>query len=247
MKRKLAMVTGAQQGIGRAVAMVLARAGCDIIANYHDDDAAANSLADELRTLGVECHLIKADLSHSRNISAMLTHADSIGVVDVLVNNAAIFPRKDFLEVSEELWDEVQSVNLKAPFLCTQHVAKVLVEQKQSGSIINLSSGAAFRGSPMACHYVTSKAGLVGLTRATSLELAKHGIRVNAVAPGLTDTAQPRLGMNESELQSMSDAVPLGHMATSNEVADVVAFLASDASRHVTGQTWHVNGGSYLG
>lgn len=246
MSRQLVLVTGAQQGIGRAVALALGQSGCDIIANYHDDESAAGTLAAELEVLGVGCHLIKADLSRSDEIKKMFAIIESIGVVNVLVNNAAIFPREQFLDVSEDLWDEVQAVNLKAPFLCTQYVAKVLVKQNQPGSIINLSSGAAFRGSPEASHYVTSKAGLVGLTRASALELAKHSIRVNAVAPGLTDTAQPRLGMSESELQSMSATVPLGHMATAGDVAGVVKFLASDESQHVTGQTWHVNGGTYL-
>lgn len=246
MNHKLALVTGAQQGIGRASALALGQSGCSVIANYHDDESAASSLAAELESQGVECHLIKANLSRSQNIKAMLSQVDSIGVVDILINNAAIFPRESFLNVSEDLWDEVQAVNLKAPFLCMQHVAKALVKQNKSGSIINLSSGAAFRGSPEASHYVTSKAGLVGLTRATALELARYGIRVNAVAPGLTDTAQPRIGMSESELQTLSESVPLGQMASTADVASVIAFLASDASRHVTGQTWHVNGGTYL-
>ena len=246
MKRRLALVTGAQQGIGRGVALALGQSDCDVIAHYFDDESAANSLAEELNTHGAQCHLVRADLAQNQEVKMLLAQVDSIGPVDILVNNAGIFPREHFLEVSEALWDEVQAVNLKAPFLCTQHVAKILVKRNQPGSIINLTSGAAFRGSPQASHYVTSKAGLVGLTRATALELASYKIRVNAVAPGLTDTAQPRVGMNESELQAMSGAVPLGQMATTEDVASVVTFLASDASRHVTGQTWHVNGGTYL-
>ena len=246
MKCKLALVTGAQQGIGRAITIALARSGVDVIASCFDDDVAMQSLVDEVSSLGVKCHSFKADLSDREKITDLLSFTDSIGCVDILINNAAIFPRSSFLTVPEEMWDKVQFINIKAPFLCTQHVARAMVEHKRKGCVINMSSGAAFRGGLNASHYVTSKAGVVGLTKSAALELAPYGIRVNAVAPGLTDTAQPRFGMSEDELQNLSGTVPLGQMATPEEVANIVLMLTSDAASHVTGQTWHVNGGTYL-
>jgi 3-oxoacyl-[acyl-carrier protein] reductase len=121
-----------------------------------------------------------------------------------------------------------------------------MIAQGRGGSIINITSGAAFRSSPKAAHYVSSKAGLVGLTRASAMALAAHRIRVNAVAPGITDTAQPRQGMSEDEIHAAADQVPLGRIASASDIAPIVQFLASEGAAHVTGQTWHVNGGQYL-
>jgi 3-oxoacyl-[acyl-carrier protein] reductase len=176
----------------------------------------------------------------------MLEAGNQLGGIDILVNNAGIFPRVDFLDMTEAQWEEVLGVNLKGSFLCTQAVARQLVARGQGGAVINLASGAAFRSSPRGVHYVSSKAGLVGLTRATALELAPYRIRVNAIAPGLTDTAQPRYGMSEEDIQERGREVPLGRMATPDDIADMAVFLASEEARYVTGQTLHVNGGQYL-
>jgi len=140
----------------------------------------------------------------------------------------------------------VLNVNLKGTFLCTQAVAQQMVQRGRGGVVLNLASGAAFRSSPRGVHYVASKAGIVGLTRAAALELAPYRVRVNAIAPGLTDTAQPRYGMSEAELQAAGQQVPLGRMGTPEDVADLAVFLASEEARHITGQTIHVNGGQYL-
>lgn len=243
---RIAVVTGAQQGIGRAVALALGRAGATVIANYLDDEQAARELSLELVETGSTCHLVKADLSDRPGIDALFERIDRIGLPEILVNNAAVFPRADFLELTETMWAQTMAVNLKAPFLCTQLAAKRLVESGRNGSIVNITSGAAYRSSPRAVHYVSSKAGLVGLTKSTALELAPHRIRVNAVAPGLTDTAQPRFGMTEQALGEAGQLIPLGGIAQPDEIAPVVQFLASDAAAHVTGQVWHVNGGNYL-
>ena len=161
-----------------------------------------------------------------------------------MVNNAGIFSRVEFLDMTEAQWDVVLNVNLKGTFFCAQAAARQMVARGQGGVIINLASGAV-RSSPRGVHYVSSKAGIVGFTRAAALELARHRIRVNAIAPGTTDTAQPRYGMSEEELQAVGRQVPLGRMATPDDVADL-AFLASEEARHITGQTIHVNGGSFL-
>jgi len=245
---KVALVTGGQQGIGRATAVALARAGADVVLNYLDDLRAAEAAAVEIRGLGRKCVVVRGDVSRAPNVERLVDGAErGVGPVDILINNAGIFPRSAFLELTEEEWDRVHGVNLKGTFLCTQAVARRLVARGAPGAIVNLASSAAYRSSPRGTHYVASKAGVVGLTRAMALELAPHGIRVNAIAPGLTDTAQPRDGHSEAEVQAMARQVPLGKMGEPDDVAAVAVFLVSRDARHVTGQVIHVNGGAYLG
>jgi 3-oxoacyl-[acyl-carrier protein] reductase len=176
----------------------------------------------------------------------MVEAGTALGGIDIVVNNAGIFPRVAFLDMTESQWDAVLDVNLKGTFFCSQAVARQMVARGQGGVIISLASGAAFRSSPRGVHYVSSKAGIVGFTRAAALELAPQRIRVNAIAPGTTDTAQPRYGMTEEELQAAGRQIPLGRLGTPEDVADLAVFLASEEARHITGQTIHVNGGSFL-
>jgi len=246
LQGKTALVTGAQQGIGKAIALELGAAGANVIANYYDDIPAAQALQSALNNLGVDCQLVQADLADAQQIDTMFSTVRAVGKLDILVNNAAIFPRADFLSLDAQMWQQTLDVNLTAPFLCTQQAARLMIEHGNGGSIINITSGAAFRSSPRASHYVSSKAGLLGLTRSTALELAAHSIRVNAVAPGLTDTAQPRMGMTEQELQAAGDLIPLGKISDATEVAPIVCFLATAGAAQITGQTIHVNGGGYL-
>ncbi len=168
-----------------------------------------------------------------------------LGGIDVLVNNAGVYPRVAFLEMRERDWDLVLDVNLKGGFFCAQAAARAMIAGARHGAIINLASQ-AIRGAVRGVHYSASKGGVVAMTRAMALELAPHRIRVNAIAPGLTDTAQPRYGNSEEELATMARAVPLGRMAHPDDIAEVAVFLASENSRYVTGQTLHANGGSYM-
>jgi NAD(P)-dependent dehydrogenase (short-subunit alcohol dehydrogenase family) len=244
----VALITGGQQGIGRAVALALAREGADVALNYLDDPGGAERVAAEIRAAGRRCLPVQGDVSRAGDVAALVDAAEhGLGPVDTLVNNAGIFPRSAFLELAEAEWDRVHGVNLKGSFLTAQAVARRLVARGAAGAIVNLASSAAYRSSPRGAHYVASKAGVVGLTRAMALELAPHGIRVNAIAPGLTDTAQPRHGHSEADVQAMARQVPLGRMGQPDDVAAVAVFLASDAARHITGQVIHVNGGAYLG
>ena len=245
---KIVLVTGAQQGIGRAMALEFAGAGADVAVNWIDDEAAAAAVADEVRRHGRRAIVVRADVSQIEQAQEMTAAVErELGPIDILINNAGVFPRVSFLEMTGRDWDHVLGVNLKGSCFCAQAVAKAMVSAGRPGAIVNLTSGAAYRSSPRGVHYVASKGGVVSMTRAMALELAPHRIRVNAIAPGLTDTAQPRYGSSEAELDAAARAIPFGRMARPEEIARAALFLASDDAGFVTGQILHVNGGSYLG
>jgi NAD(P)-dependent dehydrogenase (short-subunit alcohol dehydrogenase family) len=245
---KVVLVTGAQQGIGRAMAIEFAAAGADVAINWLDDECAAEAVADQVRSHGRRALTVKADVAYIEQSQAMVAAAErGLGTIDVLINNAGVFPRVPFLEITESDWDYVHNVNLKGACFCAQAVARAMVAAGRRGVVINLTSGAAFRSSPRGVHYVASKGGVLSMTRAMALELAPYRIRVNAIAPGLTDTAQPRYGSGEAELAEAARAIPFGRMARPEEIARAAVFLASDGAGFVTGQTLHVNGGAYFG
>jgi NAD(P)-dependent dehydrogenase (short-subunit alcohol dehydrogenase family) len=244
----VALVTGAQQGIGRAVAVALAHEGADVGVNYLDDRDAAERVAAEVRGAGRRACLVPGDVSRASDAESMVSAVTcELGAPAILVNNAGVFPRVDFLAMTESDWDHVLGVNLKGSFLCAQAAARRMVEAGRGGAIVNLSS-VAMRGTPLGVHYAASKAGVMGLTRAMALALAPHRIRVNAIAPGLTDTAQPRYGNTEAELVELGRQIPLeGRMARPEEIARVAVFLVAEESGWITGQTIHVNGGAFMG
>ena len=245
---KLVLVTGAQRGIGRAIAVRFAAAGADVALNFLDDHAAAASAAAEIAALGRRATTIAADIAKPAQARRLVADAErALGPIDVLVNNAGIFPRAPFLDLTEDTWDAVLDTNLKATFVCAQEVARRMVAAGRPGAIINLSSGAPYRGSMRATAYMASKLGIVGLTRGMARELAPHGIRVNAIAPGVTNTAMPRLGNTEEALAAIARSNPTGRLAEPEDIADVVVFLATDDARHLIGQLIHVNGGDYHG
>jgi 3-oxoacyl-[acyl-carrier protein] reductase len=245
---KTALVTGAQQGIGRAVAVARAREGADVGVNYLDDREAAVRVEAEIRGLGRRACLAQGDVARSSDAETMVgAVARDLGTPTILVNNAGVFPRVEFLAMTEAEWDHVLDVNLKGSFLCAQAAARRMIESGVAGAIVNLAS-VAMRGTPLGVHYSASKAGVMGLTRAMALALAPHRIRVNAIAPGLTDTAQPRYGNSEAELVELGRQIPLeGRMARPEEIARVAVFLAAEESGWITGQTIHVNGGAFMG
>jgi NAD(P)-dependent dehydrogenase (short-subunit alcohol dehydrogenase family) len=246
---KVALVTGAQQGIGAAIGRALAGEGADVALSWLDDERGARAVANYARQAGRRAHLIQADVSKLADIEAMVAETvATLGVPDILVNNAGVYPRVKFLEMREGDWDYVLDINLKAGCFAAIAVAKALIAAgKHGGSIINLSSQ-AMRGAVRGVHYSASKGGVVSMTRAMALELAPHNIRVNAIAPGTTDTAQPRYGNTDAELIEIAKAtIPLGGKLLSPEqIAGTAVFLASDEASAITGQVLHVNGGSYM-
>lgn len=242
-----ALVTGAQQGIGRETAIALAREGADVAINWLDDAVAAEQVAQAVRDLGRTAILTQGSVAIAADARRMVEEARTgLGGLDIVINNAGIFPRSPFLELAEEEWDRVLAVNLKGTFLVAQAAARHMVADGVAGAIVNLSSSSV-RGHVLGVHYTASKSAMTGMTRSMALALAPHRIRVNAIAPGLTDTAQPRYQFDETEMAQQSKLVPLGAMAKPQDIADVIVFLASDQSRYMTGELVHANGGVYMG
>ncbi len=244
LEGRVALVTGAQQGIGKAVAEAMGREGASVVVQYFDDIDAANEVAALVRSYGPDAVVVQGDVGVRGDCEAALHAGRELGGVNLLVNNAGIFPRRSFVDMTDDDWNNVQNVNVVGGFRCLQLMARDLITDGRHGTAVNLSSVAFFRNSARGAHYAASKGAIIGFTRAVSTELAPYGIRVNAIAPGIVDTAQPRDGMTEQQIAAASALVPLGAMATPDEVADVAVFLSSDLSRHVTGQTLQVNGGT---
>ncbi len=241
---RVALVTGAQQGIGRATALAMGKAGASVVVNWLDDEDAATEVAAQIRSFGVDAVTVQGDVGHRSDCESMLAAGRDLGGVDVLMNNAGIFPRVPLLDMTDDDWNLVQNVNVLGGFRCLQLMARDLVAASRPGAVVNLSSVAFFRESARGVHYAASKGAIIGMTRAAAAELARSNIRVNAIAPGIVDTAQPRDGMTEEQIAAASSRVPLGAMAQPAEIADVAVFLCSDQARHITGQTIQVNGGT---
>ena len=239
---RMALVTGGSQGIGWAVATRLAQHGARVAVNYQDDAHYPAGIAE----LGDGAIAVKADVGHLTEIDAMFARIrETFGRLDILVNNAGIYPRADVLSLDEHTWDAVLDVNLKGTFFCAQRAAQIMVEQR-SGRIVNIASVSGLLPNALGAHYCASKAGVIALTKSLALALAPHGVAVNAIGPGLTDTAQPRGGMSEEEIAASGAAVPWGRMAQPEDISRAVLYLASDLSEYVTGQTLFVTGGSLM-
>lgn len=239
---RTALVTGANQGIGWAIAQHLARHGARVAINYPEGAEVPERLAE----LGPDAIALCADIGDVAQIRPMFAQlAATLGGLDILVNNAGIFPRASALELDEATWDRVHSVNLKGTFFCSQAAARLMIPRR-SGRIVNIASDAAIFPAERGAHYSASKAGVLALTKSLAVEFAPYQIAVNAVAPGLTDTAQPRYGMTEAEIAAAGVATPWGRIARPDDIARAVLYLASDLSEYVTGETLVVAGGSAM-
>ena len=235
---RIALVTGAARGIGKAIALALAEAGADVAVNYRTREADALAVADAVRDFGRRTMTVRADVSDSSAVKSMVEAiADELGGVDVLVNNAGVAIRRGLDDLTEADFDRTIAVNLKSAFLCTQAVLPGM-RARRWGRIVNISSGAARGAGAVGLHYNASKAGMEGLTRGYSARLANEGITVNAVAPSLIETD---MSPGRPEVAAR---IPLGRLGLPHEVAQVVLMVLANA--YMTGQTVQINGGLHF-
>ncbi len=246
LKNKVAIVTGAKQGMGRTHALALAKAGAKVVvADISLEDCEA--VVTEIKYAKGEAMAIKCDVSNKDEVDEMVAKTVAeLGKVDILVNNAGICQFKPFLELTEEEWDRTININLKGYFLCAQACSKEMVKQK-AGAIVNIASiamGQIGVGFATLAHYCASKGGIVAMTEAMALELAPFNIRVNAVAPGAIDTPMASSTTQDPKvLEGTLSRIPLHRMGKPEEVSNLVLFLASDASSYITGSTVVIDGG----
>lgn len=237
---KTAIVTGSSRGLGKAIAMQLARMGANVVLNGTSD--AVDRTAEEFRFQGYKVAVAKGDVRSSESAKAIIDKAvESFGGIDILVNNAGIKRDKLMYQIDDADWDDVIDTNLKGAFLCTKHATRHMMK-KRNGKIINITSIAGKIGSAGQINYSSSKAGMIGLTKSIAKEFAARGIICNAVAPGAIDTDMTE-DLSENIKNHFLHSIPLGRFGIPEDVANVVAFLASDSADYITGQVIGVDGG----
>jgi 3-oxoacyl-[acyl-carrier protein] reductase len=244
-QRKVALVTGAGRGLGRAIAKALAQEGASLVLGYWQSEQGAREAAEDAVRFGVRALPVRADLSRASDVRALFGAAQrTFGGIDILVNNAGIFSQTPLAEITEAHWDQVLGVNLKATFLCAQAAAPMMAA-RGGGAIVNLASGGGLAprpGYPTSAAYAASKAAVVMLTRHLALDLAPH-VRVNAVAPGIIES---RPGWDDATRKRLGAAALLGRVGTPEAIANAVVFLVSDDASSITGHTLNVDGGVVL-
>lgn len=242
LKDKVALVTGASRGIGREIAQTLAAYGASVIVNYNGSKDRADEVVEMISAAGGKAIAVKADVAKAEEIARLFEEAQAaFGRIDILVNNAGITRDNLILKMSEEEYDTVLDTNLKGAFLCMKHAAKIMLRQK-NGRIINISSISGIAGNAGQANYCAAKAGLIGLTKSLAKELGSRGITVNAVAPGFIETEMTEK-LSEQVKEGMLAQIPLKRAGSVKDIAEVVAFLASERAAYITGQTLSVNGG----
>lgn len=245
MERKTAVVTGASRGIGKAIALALAKDGFNVVINYNGNKEKAEQVKKECEDYGVNAITVKANVADFTESENLIKEAVStFGSIDVLVNNSGITKDTLLLRMKEEDFDSVIDVNLKGTFNTIKHAARQMMKQR-SGSIINMSSVVGISGNAGQINYAASKAGVIGLTKSVARELASRGIRANAVAPGFIETDMT-YELNGKAKEEILKTIPLNDTGKSEDVANLVAFLASEKSRYITGQVIHVDGGMLM-
>lgn len=245
LEGKVALVTGASRGIGREIALELAREGCNVAVNYSGSEAKANEVVDEIKGLGREAIAVQCNVSDSDAVQAMVKETISqFGSVDILVNNAGITKDNLLMRMKEAEWDDVININLKGVFLCTKAVTRQMMKQR-SGRIIDISSIVGVSGNPGQANYVAAKSGVIGLTKTTAKELAPRGITVNAIAPGFISTDMTDQ-LPQDVRNEMLKQIPLSRFGDPQDIARVVTFVASESASYMTGQTLHIDGGMVM-
>ncbi|MGD6793692.1 MULTISPECIES: 3-oxoacyl-[acyl-carrier-protein] reductase [Metabacillus] len=242
---KTALVTGASRGIGRAIALELARNGVNVAVNYAGSEAKANEVVDEIKALGREAFAVQADVSDSDSVSAMVKETvERFGRLDILINNAGITKDNLLMRMKDSEWDDVININLKGVFLTTKAVTRQMMKQRY-GRIINIASIVGVSGNPGQANYVAAKAGVIGLTKTAAKELSSRNITVNAIAPGFITTDMTDK-LTEDVKNEMLKQIPLARFGEASDIAHTAVFLASEKSSYITGQTIHVDGGMVM-
>lgn len=242
---KVAIITGAAKGIGRAIALRLAEDGMNIAINYRSNDVEANNLVDEINKLGVRAIAIKADISDFAQAEELIKETLQVfSRIDVIVNNAGITKDSLLLRMTEENFDSVIDINLKGTFNCIKHVTPVMLKQKK-GKIINISSVVGITGNAGQVNYSASKAGVIAMTKSLAKEVGSRGICVNAVAPGFIQTDMTAK-LSQKAVEELSKTIALKRLGLPEDVAKAVSFLASDDSDYITGQVLCVDGGMVM-
>ena len=242
LQGKIALVTGASRGIGRATALTLAGYGADVAVNYSGSAEKAAQVAEEIRSLGCRAVAVQADVSRQADCVRMFQEiSETLGTVDILVNNAGITRDNLAVRMTEEEFEQVINTNLKGAFFCMK-LAGAAMMKKRCGRIINLSSISGVRGNAGQMNYCAAKAGIIGMTKCLAKELAARGVTVNAVAPGYVDTDMTAV-LPDKIKEAVLAQIPLKRMGRPEDIAEAVAFLASDRAAYITGQTIQVDGG----
>lgn len=245
LEGKAALVTGASRGIGRAIALELAKNGADVAVNYAGNEAAALAVVAEIEAMGRAAYAVKCNVASYEEVEAMVSGAvERFGKLDILVNNAGITRDNLLMRMKEQEFDEVIDTNLKGVFNCVKAVSRPMMKQR-GGRIVNISSVVGALGNPGQTNYVAAKAGVIGMTKSVARELASRNITVNCVAPGFIETDMTDKLTDEMK-EAMLKQIPLARLGQPEQVAKVVRFLASDEASYMTGQTLHVDGGMYM-
>ena len=240
LSNRVAIVTGSGRGIGRAIALKLAEVGATVVVN--DIDEAVEAVAEEIRAMNRQSLAILADVSSSSDVARLMeTTKATYGKVDILVNNAGITRDQILVRMSDEDWDRVLNVNLRSVFLCSRAVLRQMIKQRW-GRIISIASIVGVAGNPGQANYASAKAGIIGLTRTIAREVASRGITANVIAPGFIDTEMTQR-LEEKRRQELMGHIPLGYLGSPRDVAEAVAFLASEEARYITGQILNIDGG----
>lgn len=242
---KSAIVTGASRGIGKDIALYLAKEGARVAVNYSGSKDRAEAVVEEIKATGGEAFAIQANVDQAEDVQNLISSTlEQFGSVDILVNNAGITRDNLLMRMKEQEWDDVLNTNLKGVFLCTKAVTRQMMKQR-AGRIINITSIVGVSGNAGQANYVAAKAGVIGLTKSSAKELASRNITVNSVAPGFITTDMTDALPEDIKAQMLSQ-IPLAKFGNPEDIAKAVAFLASDDANYITGQTIHVNGGMYM-